>query len=84
MCKYVNHAIEITALKKIVKDHNKMLLEASMNKVITDNVRNIVTGYHRTRKQAAEDRIKKLQEVPNRVKKCVHSKNLTVGTIHDH
>ncbi len=78
MCYYVNlrsHP-EIVAQKQIANDHEKMLKEASMNMLITDQVRTLVTGYHRSQKQIAEKKIQKLGGIPTDVATLIHSDSL--------
>ena len=78
MCYYLNleSQPQIIAQKQIAKDHEKMLKEASMNMLITDQARTFITGYHRNQKQIAEKKIETLGSIPKTVAHLIHSHSL--------
>jgi hypothetical protein len=64
---------KITAWRKISKDHHNMLIEATNDGSITDRVKVLITGYHRTKWEEAESKIQTLGGIPNHVSKLIHT-----------
>lgn len=75
MATYVNLAAsaKIKSLKMIINDHDKMLREASGDMSITDAVRLLVTGYHRTKRDEAKAELKEFMGLPENLERLVPS-----------
>lgn len=81
MCTYVNLAAKarIKSLEIIANNHNEMLKEASGDLSVTDAVRLLVTGYHRTKRDEARRELDNVHKVPQRIVSLIHSDHQVLG-----
>jgi hypothetical protein len=59
--------VRLDALRMIMKVHDNILKDVSADAALTQGVKNIVTGYHRNKRDMAIDEMKKIISIPSEI-----------------